>query len=69
MNVMQILMRGMRDGHMYMLVLRGVHLAVLQDDQVVVEKYLSHEIESLALAINAAKAVFSALVPGAEDLE
>jgi len=63
---MKILMRG--GG--YTLALRGNHLVVLKDGQVVGEpKYVPHDVDEVALAINTAKTVFSALVPGAEDME
>jgi len=65
---MKILMRG--GG--YALALRsdnhGNYLVVLKDGQVA-EEYIGHEVEGVSLAINTAKAVFSALVPGAEDME
>jgi len=62
---MKILMRG--GG--YTLALQSNHLVVLKDGRVVGEQYVGHEIEGIALAVNTAKAVFSALVPGAEDME
>jgi len=66
---MKILMRG--GG--YALALRsdnhGNYLVVLKGGQVASDEYIGHEVEGVSLAINTAKTVFSALVPGAEDLE